>query len=93
MPATYDTDISREPAYDCDHEAVTNGVCMECGEQTGPITVTVTLTGLPANCPHCAAYPPDRQWALGSFKGVLQVICPLCFTAIAPVRATCPTTL
>ena len=70
----------------CDHEAVTNGVCMECGDQVGPITVTLQLGGLPANCPHCAAYPPDGHWALSPVGHVIHVICPRCFTAIAPVR-------
>jgi hypothetical protein len=50
------------------------------------ITVTLPLAGLPASCPHCAACPPDGHWALSPVGHVIHVICPVCFTAIAPVR-------
>jgi hypothetical protein len=47
----------------CNHDAiaVTNGMC-ECGEQVGPIAVTLALTGLPDACPHCGAPAPDGEW-------------------------------
>jgi hypothetical protein len=55
------------------------------------ITVTLTLAGLPASCPHCAACPPDGHWALSPVGHVIHVICPVCFTAIAPVRVVAAT--
>lgn len=76
-----------ETALACGHEAVSNGVCMECGEQVGPITVTLALSGLPGNCTYCGAAPPEGQWALGLMGNVLSIVCPRCFTAVAPVRA------
>ena len=51
------------------------------------ITVTLVLDGLPPECPHCEAPPPDGQWAIGVHGHLLQVICARCFTAIAPVTA------
>ena len=74
----------------CDHTDVTNGMCGDCGDcgdQAGPITVTVTLAGLPPHCPRCGAPAPDGQWGIGVHGNLLHVVCPLCFTAITPVRA------
>jgi hypothetical protein len=72
----------------CNHDAiaVTNGMC-ECGEQVGPIAVTLALTGLPDACPHCGAPAPDGEWGIGVHGRLLHVICARCFTAITPVRA------
>ena len=84
-PCLHLPDDNHDPEC-CDHDEIVNGICQDCGEQHGPITITVPLAGLPQDCPHCGASPGDG-WALGSFKGILQVICPQCFTAIAPVRA------
>ena len=86
MPATYDTDISREPEC-CDHDETVNGICQDCGEQHGPITITLPLAGLPAECPHCGAPAPDGEWALGMVGIILTVVCPRCWTKVAPVRA------
>ena len=58
----------------------------ECGEQVSAITVTLGLAGLPDTCPHCGSPAPDRQWGIGVHGNLLHVVCPLCFTAIAPVR-------
>lgn len=51
------------------------------------MTVTLALTGLPLECPHCGERPPDGQWALSQAGHLLHVTCPRCFTAVAPVRA------
>ena len=78
-------DIGSEPWCNHDAAAVTNGMC-ECGEQVGPIAVTLALAGLPDTCPHCGAPAPDGQWGIGVHGNLLHVVCARCFTAIAPVR-------
>ena len=79
-------DKSHEPEC-CDHDETVNGICQDCGEQHGPITITLPLTGLPAECPHCGAPAPDGEWALGMVGIILTVVCPRCWTKVAPVRA------
>jgi hypothetical protein len=56
-------------------------------DQAQPIVVTLELAGLPIECPNCGAPAPDGQWALGSYRGLLNVICPGCYMSVAPVRA------
>lgn len=51
-------------------------------------TVTLALSGLPAQCPHCEVPAAQvTEWLLAVHGGQVQVMCPRCFTAIAPVRA------
>ena len=71
----------------CDHTDITNGICDDCDEQTGPIVITVSLAGLPMLCPHCGAPAPDGQWGVGVHGNLLHVVCPRCFTPVVPVRA------
>ena len=55
---------------------------------TGLPPPAVTVTGLPDSCPYCDVRAEEvTEWLLGMQGRMLQVICPRCFTAIAPVRA------
>lgn len=49
---------------------------------------TIAITGPPDSCPHCDVTADEvTEWLLGVQGNMLQVICPYCFTAVAPVRA------
>ena len=56
-------------------------------ETTQASAATLPLSGLPDSCPHCGEQPPAGQWPLGICGHLLNVTCPKCFTAVAPVRA------
>jgi len=75
-----------EPYCNHDAAAVSNGMC-ECGEQVGPIVVTLALAGLPDACPHCYAPAPDGHWGIGAHGNLLHLVCARCFVPVAPVRA------
>ncbi len=48
----------------------------------------VTLAGMPKSCPYCHVTDAEvTEWLLGVQGRMLQVICPRCFTAVAPVTA------
>ena len=49
--------------------------------------VTLTLAGLPPGCPRCPVEGDIAEWLLAVHGGLLQVMCPRCFTAVAPVHA------
>lgn len=49
--------------------------------------VTLTLTGLPSECPHCGEQPLDGLWVLRSYRSLFEVCCPWCHVSVAPVRA------
>lgn len=50
--------------------------------------VTVTLTGLPSECPNChAPAPADGLWVLSTIGHLLHVVCPSCWISVAPVKA------
>ena len=49
---------------------------------------TVTVNDLPDSCPHCDVTADEiTGWPLGIQGNMLQVVCPRCFTAVAPVWA------
>ena len=56
-------------------------------------TVTLELSGLPDSCPRpdCGEQPPDGQWPVTLYGLRLSVVCPRCWTAIAPVMAVAAT--
>lgn len=58
-------------------------------ETTRASAVTIPLSGLPDSCPHCGEQPP--HWPLSICGHLLNVTCPACFTAVAPVRAVAAT--
>ncbi len=47
----------------------------------------IRLEGLPDCCGSCGEAPADGRWPLGITGNRLAVICPACFTAVAPVHA------
>lgn len=47
----------------------------------------IRLEGLPDCCGSCGKAPADGTWPLGVAGHRLAVICPACFTAVAPVAA------
>ena len=54
--------------------------------------VTLALSGLPDTCPHCDTDAGQiTEWLLAPHGNLLQVVCPYCFTAVAPVRAVAAT--
>lgn len=57
--------------------------------RTAQPAVTLPLEELPDCCPHpgCGKEPPGGMWALGVRGIQLGVICPCCWTFIAPVQA------
>lgn len=64
------------------------GLRAESAKQRPAPAVTLALTGLPDSCPHCDVTAGEvAEWLLGVHGTMLQVICPCCFTAVAPVRA------
>jgi hypothetical protein len=50
----------------------------------------IRLEGLPDRCGSCGEAPADGTWPLGVAGHRLAVICPACFTAVAPVAAAAP---
>lgn len=49
--------------------------------------ITLPLNGLPDTCPRCGDEPENGQWPITLYGLRLSVLCPRCWTAVAPVMA------